>query len=312
MRVLTDGSRPALPCQVVNASQITEPREFLLLAEPVARGYRCRVTAPLAGLRFSVAGPGRVGTSLAHWAEAAGAELVATAGRADLPELETAGQDLLLVAVNDGALADVAAILARRPQARVVLHTSGSLDASVLNPLRPASAVGSLHPLKAFPRPLPDPAEARGVFFAIDGDPEAMALAGRIATAWGGVCAEVPPESRSLYHFAATLAAGGVTTLLAAAAEIAGRLGLPEAVAKGYVELARGAVAAAGKTLEEGRPLASAITGPAARGDRETLARHLEALEKLAPEKLPLAKLLALETLRQTGRIEEEPYRSDR
>jgi predicted short-subunit dehydrogenase-like oxidoreductase (DUF2520 family) len=251
-----------------------------------------------------VAGPGRVGTSLAHWATAAGAELVSTAGRAALPELETAGQDLLLIAVNDGVLADVAGILARRPQARVVLHTSGSLDASVLAPLRKTSvtATGSLHPLKAFPRPLPDPVEAKGVFFAVDGDPEAMALAGRIAVAWGGVSAEVPPESRALYHFAATLAAGGVTTLLAAAAEIAGRLGLPEAVAKGYVELARGAVAAAGKALEEGRPLASAITGPAARGDRETLARHLEALEKLAPEKLPLAKVLALETLRQTGR----------
>lgn len=265
------------------------------------------MTAPLAGLRFSVAGPGRVGTSLARWATAAGAELVATAGRAALPELETAGQDLLLIAVNDGAVAEVAEVLARRPQARVVLHTSGSLDASVLAPLRKTSAIGSLHPLKAFPRPLPDPAEAQGVFFATDGDPEAMALAGRIAAAWGGVCAEVPPESRPLYHFAATLAAGGVTTLLAAAAEIAGRLGLPEAVARGYVELARGAVAAAGKALEEGRPLASAITGPAARGDRETLARHLEALEKVAPDKLPLAKVLALETLRQTGRIEEEP-----
>jgi predicted short-subunit dehydrogenase-like oxidoreductase (DUF2520 family) len=235
---------------------------------------------------------------------AAGAELVAAAGRAALPELETAGQDLLLVAVKDGAVADVAAVLARRPQARVVLHASGSLDAAVLAPLRPASAVGSLHPLKAFPRPLPDPAEARGVFFALDGDPEALKLAGRIAAAWGGVSAEVPPETRPLYHFAATLAAGGVTTLLAAAAEIAGRLGLPEAVARGYVELARGAVAAAGRTLEEGRPLPTAITGPAARGDRETLARHLEALGRVAPEKLPLAMFLALETLRQTGGME--------
>lgn len=249
-----------------------------------------------------MAGPGRVGTSLAQWAMAAGAELVATAGRAALRELETAGQDLLLVAVNDGALADVAAALARRPQARVVLHTSGSLDASVLAPLRPASAVGSLHPLKAFPHPLPDPAEARGVFFALDGDPEARELAGRIAAAWGGVSAEVPSETRPLYHFAATLAAGGVTTLLAAAAEIAGRLGLPEAVAQGYVELARGAVAAAGRTLEAGQPLPAAITGPAARGDREILARHLEVLGKVAPEKLPLAMFLALETLRQTGR----------
>jgi predicted short-subunit dehydrogenase-like oxidoreductase (DUF2520 family) len=275
--------------------------------------------ALLEGIRFSVAGPGRVGESLARWAKAAGAELVSVGGRRassaswrgaprreSLRRLDTAEQDLLLVTVSDGAVAETAALLARRPQARVVLHTSGSLDASALDPLRQSgSAVGSLHPLKAFPRPLPDPAEAKGVFFAVDGDPEAQELAFRLAAAWGGVAAEVPPDARPLYHFAATLAAGGVTTLIAAAAEIAGRLGLPEEVARGYVELARGAVAAAGIALQEGRPLASAITGPAARGDRETLERHLEALSQMAPGKLPLAMFMALETLRQTGQVAE-------
>ena len=91
----------------------------------------------------------------------------------------------------------------------------------------------------------------------------------------------MPPEARPLYHFAATLAAGGVVTLLAAAAEIAGGLGLPEEVTRGYLELARGALAAAAHTLDEGRPLATAITGPVARDDRETLRRHLAALASL-------------------------------
>ena len=173
---------------------------------PPRHCYRSLVTAPLAGLRFSLAGAGKVGSSLARWAVAAGAELAAVAGRRageaawpggppceDLRRLETAGQDLLLVAVRDSALPEVAAELARRPQARVALHTSGSLDAAVLDALRPAgSAVGSLHPLKAFPGPLPDPAEARGVFFAVDGDAAAQALALRLAAAWGGVAAEVP------------------------------------------------------------------------------------------------------------------------
>jgi predicted short-subunit dehydrogenase-like oxidoreductase (DUF2520 family) len=223
--------------------------------------------------------------------------------RVDLAGLATQGQDLLLIAVPDDALPAVAAQLARRPQAQVALHTSGSLDASVVAPLRQArTSTGSLHPLKAFPQPLPDPAEARGVFFAVDGGPAARALGFRLAAAWGGVAAEVHPESRPLYHFAATLAAGGVTTLLAAAAEIAGGLGLPEEVTRGYLELARGSLAAAARTLDAGRPLAEAITGPAARGDRETLRRHLDALRLHAPEKLPLAMFLLRETLRQTGK----------
>jgi predicted short-subunit dehydrogenase-like oxidoreductase (DUF2520 family) len=257
--------------------------------------------APLAGLRFSVAGAGRVGSSLARWAAAAGAELVTVAGRVSLDELETAGQDLLLIAVGDGAVREVAARLAHRPQARIALHTSGSLDASALHPLQAAGAkTGSLHPLKAFPQPLPDPAEARGVFFAVDGDPEAKALAFRLAAAWGGVAAEVPADSRPLYHFAATLAAGGVVTLLAAAQEIAGGLGLPEEVTRGYLELARGALAGAARTLDEGHPLGAAITGPAARGDQATLERHIQALRGLAPDKVALAEVLVRETRRQT------------
>lgn len=253
-------------------------------------------------LTFSVAGPGRVGTSLAGWLESLGARRVGMAGRQGMAGLASGGQDLLLIAVSDPALPEVAAVLARRPQAAVALHTSGCLDASVLAPLREAgSAVGSLHPLKAFPRPLPEPAEAKGVFFAVDGDPPARELAHRLAAAWGGISAEVAPESRALYHFAATLAAGGAITLLALAEDLALRLGLPEAAVRGYLELCRGAVA---RAIETGDP-AAVMTGPAARGDRETVVRHLEALRTLAPDKLPLVVHLARETLRQKERLGE-------
>ena len=289
-------------------SQTTDFKGFhLCLASLGARGYLCAMSAPLAGLRFSLAGPGKVGSSLASWAEAAGAELVTVAGRGGLGELSTAGQDLLLLALPEAELQGAAAELARRPQAAVALHTSGSLDAAVLAPLRAAgAAVGSLHPLKAFPEALADPAEARGVFFAVDGDPPAREMAARLAAAWGGVPGEVPPAARPLYHFAATLAAGGVVTLLAAAAELGSGLGLPVAVTRGYLELARGAVAAAGRSLDAGRPLAAAITGPVARGDVATLRRQLAALQASAADKLPLARALAAETAHQRQGLGED------
>ena len=79
--------------------QTTEKRGLLC--------YRSLMQTPLAGLRFSVAGPGKAGSSLARWAMAAGAELVAVAGRRAgepawpggpprlaLADLDTAGQDL--------------------------------------------------------------------------------------------------------------------------------------------------------------------------------------------------------------------------
>lgn len=259
--------------------------------------------APLSDLSFSLVGPGRVGRSLAAWAEARGARCRGIAGRREVEDLGTAGQDLLLLAVPDGAYAAVAAELSQRPQAAVALHTAGSLDAEVLAPLREAgTAIGSLHPLKAFPHPLPDPEQARGVFFAVDGDRQAQALAFRLAAAWDAEAAEVPVSARTLYHFAATLAAGGVVTLLSAAEEIATRLGLPDAVTRGYLELCRGAVAAAAEAHGASQPLSAALTGPAARGDRATVERQLGALAGLAPEKVPLIVALAQETLRQRER----------
>jgi len=283
--------------------------------------------APLSDLTFSLVGPGKVGASLASWAVARGAEALAfgvhresdtaraLAGRLDcvtvpISRLKTEGQDLLLVAVPDPALDQVAQLLGRRKQAAVALHTSGSRDASALAPLQrqnPGSgseswttgtAVGSLHPLKAFPRPLLDPEAAFGVRFGIDGDEPGREMARRLARAWRAEVVEVPPQARLLYHFAATLAAGGVVTLMAAAAELADRAGLPQEVLTGYFELARGAL----EQAEAAEDPAAAVTGPVARGDRQTVLAELESVAETAPEMLPTFVALAHESLRQRRR----------
>jgi predicted short-subunit dehydrogenase-like oxidoreductase (DUF2520 family) len=267
--------------------------------------------APLAGLGLSLVGPGRVGRSLSAWAVARGARLDAVAGRAELGSLDSSGSDLLLLAVPDGALAEVAETLARRPLAPVALHTSGALGASVLAPLeRAGAAVGSFHPLKAFPRPLPDPAAAVGTFFALDGAPRARELGARLAAAFGGTAGAVPEEVRDLYHLAASVAAGGVATLVASAGDLARGLGLPPAVARGYVELARGALAelARAAAWEDPPRLERAITGPLARGDFDTFLRELGTLAAAGPpaaRRLPLLSRLAVETVRLTAGGEE-------
>jgi predicted short-subunit dehydrogenase-like oxidoreductase (DUF2520 family) len=266
---------------------------------------------------FSLVGPGKVGASLASWAVARGAEAIALgvreereatrdlAGRLDCvmvpaERLKTEGQDLLLICVPDPALEEVARTLGRRRQAAVALHTSGSRDASVLEPVsQGGTAVGSLHPLKAFPHPLADLSAAAQVLFGIDGDEPALRMARRLAAAWDARTVEIPMQSRLLYHFAATLAAGGVVTLLSVAAEIADRAGLPREVLSGYFELARGALAQ-GEAQEDP---AEAITGPVARGDRKTVLAEMEEIAHIAPEMLPTILVLARESLRQRRRI---------
>ncbi|TNF83751.1 MAG: DUF2520 domain-containing protein [Acidobacteria bacterium] len=266
---------------------------------------------PLGGLTFSLVGPGRVGSSLACWLVESGASLVEVAGRSEptaralatrlggqtaaLASLGSENEDLLLIAVSDSALAGVAATLARHPQAKVALHTSGHQSAAVLHPLGPqGTATGSLHPLMAYPDILPAASAAAGSVFAVDGEPEAQQMARRLVTAWSGEAVEIPAESRPLYHLAASLAAGGVVTLLATACNIASSAGLPAAVGRGYLELALGA-------LDQTRGLAdpaAAITGPVARGDLETLEIQLRRLREADPERAALVATIARETLR--------------
>ncbi len=252
---------------------------------------------------------------------ARGAELVAVAGRTTertgaalaglgarsttVDELSSGGCGLLLVTVPDDAIAQVARRLARRPQATVALHTAGRLGASVLAPLEAAgSAVGSFHPLKAFPRPLPDPADAAGVFFATDGAPPAQELARRLARAFAAEAHEIPEGVREVYHLAASVAAGGVVTLVASAAALASSLGLPDAVGRGYLGLAQGALAEARRGVRDAPAQAAirrALTGPLARGEAETFLREIGALAAAGAEgerRLDLFVRLALETAR--------------
>jgi predicted short-subunit dehydrogenase-like oxidoreductase (DUF2520 family) len=266
-------------------------------------------------LTFSLVGPGRVGTSLACWLAELGGSLVDVAGRSDktarglatrlggnaaeVENLKSENEDLLLIAVSDSALAGVAATLARHPQAKVALHTSGHQSAEILQPLRQqGTAIGTLHPLKAFPHILPASSAAGGSVFAVDGDAEAQQMARSLVAAWSGEAVEIPAASRPLYHLAASLAAGGVVTLLATACDLARSTGLPEAVSRGYLELARGAL---DQTQGSADP-AAAITGPVARGDLETLETQLDRLQEADPERAALVAALAQETLRHRRR----------
>lgn len=269
---------------------------------------------PLADLTVVLVGPGRVGQSLAAWLASAGAHISAVVGRD--PErlqavatrhgaramafdaLEQLTADLILVAVADGAITSVAEQLAQHVDRGVALHAAGRLGATALAPLAPALATGCLHPLRAFARPELDLEAARGTLLAIDGDPTAMALAARVGEALGLPVAHVAEQHRSLYHLAASIAAGGVASLVATAMAIAAQLGLDPSVAAGYRDLALGAVT---NLPNDSHGAAAAITGPAARGDRSLLDAVAQ-LQEAAPDLAATAALVALATTRVRSR----------
>ena len=106
----------------------------------------------------------------------------------------------------------------------------GFRPVDALEPLRLAgSAIGGLHPLRAFTEPSFDVADAEGVVFGVGGDEAAVRMGNRIAGALRAGVVEIDDASRPLYHLAASLAAGGVVTMLAVADHIASRADLPAA-----------------------------------------------------------------------------------
>ncbi|HUP50578.1 MAG TPA: DUF2520 domain-containing protein [Thermoanaerobaculia bacterium] len=170
-----------------------------------------------------------------------------------------AESELLLVAVSDRALD---AVLPRIPPGEtIVFHASGAL---------PAPAGGfSLHPLKALP-PVGEPSDLLDTLLVFEGEhPKTAKL---IAVAIGARLAEVTAEQKPLYHAAAVFGSNYVAAVLDISAELMRRAGIGQ-VRGDLVSLAESAIRNWAAHEDRDR-----FTGPAVRGDRETLTRHAAAI----------------------------------
>ncbi len=193
------------------------------------------------------------------------------------------GADVVLIATPDGAIRSVAAQLARLGgeewRGKVVLHSSGALDRSALAPLeRRGAATGSLHPLQTFSgRRAP---ALDGSVFAMEGAPAALRVARRIARELGGLPVRLGGRSKPAYHAAGAMAAGHVLSLVETSTRILMALGFTRRqAARALLPLVR-------QTLENFERLGpgAAWTGPVARGDYATVARHVVALRRFPRE----------------------------
>ena len=208
-----------------------------------------------------------MGRALAAVLPGAGIPVHGPLGRGERCEAD----GVVLLCVPDREIAAAAAAVA---PGRLVGHCSG---AATLEPLRPHEAF-SLHPLMTVAAGRP--AKFAGAGCAIAGSTErALDAARAIAAALRMHAVVVGDADRALYHAAASMASNYLVTLESAAAQLAARAGVPREM---LVPLVRAAVetwAAAG---------AGALTGPIARGDRETVARQRAAVAERAPELLAL------------------------
>jgi predicted short-subunit dehydrogenase-like oxidoreductase (DUF2520 family) len=197
--------------------------------------------------------------------------------------------ELIILAVPDDALAPLAASL-RLYSGQALIHTSGALGAEVLEPAMAAGTqIGSFHPLVAFADTERAVAAFHGATVAVEGDDQLVALLAGMAEAIGATAVRLAPGSKSAYHAAAVLAAGGFDALLDAIAELGRVAGLDEASSLAiYGPLIQ-------QTLGNAQALGirAALTGPITRGDVGTLRAHLATLRDHAPGVLDLYRAAA-------------------
>jgi predicted short-subunit dehydrogenase-like oxidoreductase (DUF2520 family) len=298
------GPQPGTP----DAAALDELRRRGIDLDPDAHGHAHphQHSAPGEPPLIGIIGAGAVGTALGAALHRASWPVVAVASRdearrerfrslvpgargfaeapAILDEVE-----LIILAVPDDAVEQLAGEL-RLYGGQALVHTSGVLGAEVLEPARAAGTqIGAFHPLVAFADTERAIAALHGATIAVEGDDQLAALLADMAEAVGATAVRLAPGSKAAYHAAAVLAAGGFVALLDAIAELGSAAGLDEqgslTVYGGLIEQTLGNAKALG--------IRAALTGPMTRGDVGTLARHLDALARLAPDVLPLYRAAA-------------------
>jgi len=205
--------------------------------------------------------------------------------------------ELLIIVTPDDQIAKVAQTLAKLDwNARskpTVLHTSGALSASVLSPLQEKGwSSGSLHPLVSVSEPKAGAGLLRNAFWSVEGDKRAIRFGREIVRDLDGKSFSISSESKPLYHAAAVMVSGNVTALFDVALEMLAECGLTRRQARSAL---MPLLASAVRNLEELDP-AQALTGTFARGDLETVKRHL-ALLKNNRTALEIYRLLGLRSL---------------
>lgn len=202
----------------------------------------------------------------------------------------TAGAELVLIATSDDAIEAVAAELAAEgavARDQVVLHLSGLLDRTALQPLEETGAgLGSFHPLQSVAEPGSAAERLKGAYVGIEGDDRALTAAERLANTLRMIPVRIPASAKPAYHAGAALVANYTVALVGVAERLARRAGVPPDIAgRIYLPLLGGAVI----NLNELGPAAS-LTGAVRRGDERTIQAHLDALE---PEEQRLYRTVA-------------------
>ncbi|HLK72480.1 MAG TPA: Rossmann-like and DUF2520 domain-containing protein [Streptosporangiaceae bacterium] len=245
-----------------------------------------------ARLAVGVIGAGRAGIALAAALARAGHQVVAASAvseasvrraRAAFPAAVIAEPsqvlrrvDLALLTVPDDVLSGLVAGLAATEapmQGRMLVHASGRHGLAVLEPAARRGALPlALHPVMTFTGRDDDVDRLVGTCFGVTAPEVLRPAAEALVIEMGGEPVFIAEEHRDLYHAALAGAANHLITLVAQAQDLLRAAGVPDP-ARLLGPLLSAALDNALRFGDAG------LTGPVARGDADTVAAHVAALD---------------------------------
>ena len=261
-------------------------------------------------VKLGFIGVGTVGTALSLKLSDAGYPVVAVSSRSQTSARKLAqaiggclpvggnqevadAAELVFITTPDDAIALVASQIQWR-KGQSVVHCSGADSTDILQPARKAGAcVGVFHPLQTFADVTQAIENIPGSTFALEAEEPLLKTLKDMAEAVKGHWIELKASDKVLYHASAVIACNYLVTLVKSAADLWQTFGVPRHQAtRALLPLIRGTI----HNIDTvGIP--KCLTGPIARGDTGTIEKHLSALQKTAPDLLPIYRELGLQTI---------------
>lgn len=255
-------------------------------------------------------GAGKVGTALAVGLSHIGYHISAVYSRSlksteqlarMLPDCQVCRQlqkvadisNMVFITTPDDAITDVVSKI-HWHHGQYVLHCSGALSLDVLKTaLQDGAETGSLHPLQSFASIDQAVNNLPGSTFALEGREQLLATLKQIVTLLGGRAIVLKAGDKALYHAAAVLTSNYTVTLLGMAAKLWESFGIPQTEAiTALLPLLKGTV-----NNIESIGLPDCLTGPIARGDLDTIRKHLEEIAAKCPALLSAYKEMGQQTI---------------
>lgn len=213
--------------------------------------------------------------------------------------------DIVFITTPDCVIPEVAAEL-RWHKGQSVVHCSGADSTETLQSAQKMGAnTGVFHPLQTFASIKHAINNLPGSTFAIEAEEPLLSTLKEMAERLNCRWIELKAKDKVIYHAAAVIACNYLVTLVKLADDLWQTFGIPrDQATQALLPLLKG-------TLNniENVGIPQGLTGPIARGDIGTVKKHLDALQKEAPDVLSTYCELGLQTIpiaQAKGKIDED------